>query len=363
MTNRQFRSLLARGHGRAVLFAKRIKIERFEDVVLRACLHCDSLDVQIEGTRASYLFELLTTIRNQRRIKAAVRQALNTPRDNRHTLQHFRLAVLWAKNGDKAFRQTLLQNFAPGPEYGESIVTSLVELDGWEGFLLAARRIGQAVLHNPHKNRVTGELQACANWEFGEERVASELTALASTNRALQAYSRGLQATRPMPEDVRFPGDAEALVQSTNSPDASVQRRAYSILAKNPPSNARDIALQLIASKSPHRIYALPLLFHNKEQADLDLARQLYSSERNREYKNAYGRDLAKHLDHLAPSTEVNNLLNLLYESIPCSHCRFKVVQLLFRNHALPEAYREECRYDANEDIRDIVNTIGGPLR
>ena len=59
MDEDQFRHLLQLGHGRAILYARDHSVEGFRNVILDACLHCRAYDAQMEGTRASYMLDLL----------------------------------------------------------------------------------------------------------------------------------------------------------------------------------------------------------------------------------------------------------------------------------------------------------------
>lgn len=62
MDEDQFRHLLQLGHGRAILCARDHSVEGLRKAILDACLHCRAYDAQIEGTRASYMLDLLDLI-------------------------------------------------------------------------------------------------------------------------------------------------------------------------------------------------------------------------------------------------------------------------------------------------------------
>jgi hypothetical protein len=44
-----------------------------------------------------------------------------------------------------------------------------------------------------------------------------------------------------------------------------------------------------------------------------------------------------------------------IYENNPCTNCRTKTVEQLAAIDRLPDWMREECRYDASEDTRNLV--------
>jgi len=49
-----------------------------------------------------------------------------------------------------------------------------------------------------------------------------------------------------------------------------------------------------------------------------------------------------------------------LYERGPCAQCRLKVVTHLVNLGALPAQLAEECRFDANADVRALVADVRG---
>lgn len=59
MDEAEFQRLVKSGLGRAIIYASENDIRPFRDVILDACLHCYSVDAQIEGTRASYMLQLV----------------------------------------------------------------------------------------------------------------------------------------------------------------------------------------------------------------------------------------------------------------------------------------------------------------
>jgi hypothetical protein len=52
---------------------------------------------------------------------------------------------------------------------------------------------------------------------------------------------------------------------------------------------------------------------------------------------------------------EAEGSLLLLYEKGPCSLCRYEFVKNLISIQRLPDWMRAECRYDASDQIRKLV--------
>jgi hypothetical protein len=49
-------------------------------------------------------------------------------------------------------------------------------------------------------------------------------------------------------------------------------------------------------------------------------------------------------------------MLTVLFEKGPCSACRDYLLPRLIELGGLTESMRDECRHDANEDIRELVS-------
>ena len=48
-------------------------------------------------------------------------------------------------------------------------------------------------------------------------------------------------------------------------------------------------------------------------------------------------------------------ILLRVYESTPCAHCRKIAVQQMIELRCLPPEIAEECRFDANDEIRALA--------
>ena len=57
---------------------------------------------------------------------------------------------------------------------------------------------------------------------------------------------------------------------------------------------------------------------------------------------------------HPDEESEVS-MLRALYELGPCSFCREGAVRRLIERNALTEQMRVECAYDANDEIRKLI--------
>jgi hypothetical protein len=65
-----------------------------------------------------------------------------------------------------------------------------------------------------------------------------------------------------------------------------------------------------------------------------------------------------KHLFEAHPSPAAAQTLINIYEYGPCSHCRKRIAEDLHSIRLLPDWMRDECRYDANSDLREWVENL-----
>ena len=61
MRTTDFAKMLELGLGRAVFFAREHDMTPFRDMILNACLHCQSYDAQLDGTRGVYMSEIINS--------------------------------------------------------------------------------------------------------------------------------------------------------------------------------------------------------------------------------------------------------------------------------------------------------------
>ena len=59
MKTTDFIKMLEIGLGRAVIYAQQHDMSQYRDVILDACLHCQSANPQMEGVRAAYMFMVI----------------------------------------------------------------------------------------------------------------------------------------------------------------------------------------------------------------------------------------------------------------------------------------------------------------
>lgn len=102
MTVREFKSAMQRGLGRCVLELKNNEnIEKYRETVLWGCTHPISFDTQCEGTRAEYLYRLLSFFPEKEKILEVIAEKFSAASGKNMWLfqQLYELLCLFAKDG------------------------------------------------------------------------------------------------------------------------------------------------------------------------------------------------------------------------------------------------------------------------
>lgn len=383
MTKDEFRRLLNAGHGRAALYARDNDISQWRDVIEDMCVHCRAVDVTFDGTHAAYIYNVVERLPDAATYRDAILAALPETGDNFDTWHRLTLACFLAADGNPDAREAVYAHFKPGPKFGEKLAVQLVRLDGMPAFLCAAENIG-ALLQNPENEVDQGLLFFVACKKCGEEEVLTALRAAAPGNPNFAAYlaaattpprsSRsarydrirwGREATRETllevaqelasthnPEllsvfvDRAYPLDPAPLFALSNHRDAV---HALTEITHPP---LREFAIQLVESQSPNRDLAIDILLNNAQPDDVQLALSWYLAEPDPQVRHTQEPALRK--------TGSIPLLKAVYENSHCSECRLYAVEDLLEQNAFPDAWREECQYDASDELADLLQTYNG---
>lgn len=154
-----------------------------------------------------------------------------------------------------------------------------------------------------------------------------------------------------------FPGGFEPLLPLLDHSESRVVFRAAHALARFRHPELRARALALLADPDSFEL-GLILLVGNHEPADYALLTTLAHEQTDDDALHALVWRVHELLVR-APAPEAKELLLTLYERGPCAQCRLKVATHLVALGALPAHLTEECRFDANEDVRALVAELG----
>jgi len=413
--------LLVLGLGRAILYAREHGVHAFKDLILDACINCYALDPQIEGTRADFMLDLVDELPDSEFFREGVLNSLVNCGDDWHAKQRFRFAACLAQRGDEQARRQMYESFVPGPQMGDGIAIDFMFLDGMEGLLFAVKKLGKLLSEDP-EHFDFGWLMSAANDYLGEQEALDLLRREAARNPFVQTYLSAverfstkterttdkntikgesydqLKAGLPMKWPVRlgfwgerasdcellkaahglriatdvemqrshlaifrrrrFPLDHEILFQFAGSSNEQIQWAALNALAQITAPAVRTLAIDLAQTKARWRELAINLLKLNFQPGDHEIVLDWFEAEKDMEALHTESRGLLGFWK-ANPSEELHNRMLLdLYEKCPCSFCREGAVSTLLERNALPEHIRAECTWDANPDIRELINAV-----
>lgn len=294
-------------------------------------------------------------------------------------------------------------------------------MDGIQGFLFAADKIGELLLDGVQDVDL-GRLMSSAERRFGEDIVRQELESAAAVNPRIAAYhdasqvakgqwpdpewdalpdstydelkpkitsprllfrlgrwaertsdaelekaARGLLSANDVEDQIAhlrifsnapFPLDLAPLFALAKNDNSRLARRALQALAQRSDPAVRELALDLVATVSSNRDYAIDLLRYNSKPGDHALALSWFEAETDADVLHSYQSSLRQLWEtNPEPATEVAMLV-ALYEKGPCSFLREFEIRRLLELNALPEGLREECSWDANDEIRELVRPL-----
>jgi hypothetical protein len=422
MDEDQFRHLLQIGHGRAILYARNHDVQDFRKLILDACLHCHAYDPQMEGTRASYMLDLLDLMPDKEFYYDEVLKALPGSGDDWDAAQKFHFAACLALDGNERAKRVMYESYNPGPKKGEAIAIDFLQMDGVKGLLFASEKIGALLMTTTEKVDF-GWLLSVAKETFGEqesrgilrkagaenplietyrlaeeasrnrlddslrksaeminatyEQVKPKLSEMTSgwitswgqraSNADLDQAARGLAAAQDPKEQFAhlsifarrlFPLDIQILLNLVDQEQERVGLAALRALTQITHPAVRQLAFRLVETRAKWRGQAIELLARNFRPGDHAIALRWFETEEDLETLHSLGMDL-KDLWERHPDEETEvPMLLTLYERGPCSFCRERTVRRLIERRALTEELRLECSYDANGDICDLVKEL-----
>lgn len=199
----EFASAIQKGLGRAMLHVMHDGVDDVADLVLDACLHNYTYDVQCEDGRSDWLFEMISRSPRYPEFRKAILDGLTTASDENDLDQLCDLAWTMAEKGDAEAREALRrqafnhaavstsqQNWA-GPGQWVALV-------GISGLLDLAKVYGRRLLSDP-ADRVPEWLHSIQM----EESTHATLREQAAKDPEIKAYLDFLEANElvgPMPD-------------------------------------------------------------------------------------------------------------------------------------------------------------------
>ncbi len=396
---------------------------RLEDEpLLDACLHSMRFDAQVDDSRGEWLWQLMQTVHAEDRFRSTILDAMHNFSDGWTTEQLCELGFHYATSGDEAFRARLYgiveeRPVADMPWLGEE---QIVQLDGEQGFLFAARLRGKR-LETQEFDWDDNNLLNVAIERLGEDRVIASLEA--ATDGATQRFRDGWcwhkdrQASeKRIPHSERMRQiPISKIISNAESGELSIGvARGWGMYATE-----RDLEIirqRLLAASTPSVVARYLKVFSNREflplvsdllefcrHSDDEVRRRAFAAlEKNadsavRQFaidqlressgdrsaislftKNYQQGDEQRILEYIEPPDDKNELhwmlMNvtevlennpqadcsqlgvLAYALTPCGTCRYHAARLLHARDVVPSWLTAECRFDAESDTRQLAD-------
>ena len=186
---------MRQGLGRCVLFLHETDdIEKYKDIVLWGCLHNLSYDTQCEGTRAAYLYQLVSCFHDDAYfITPTIDAFWKLPQQSGWTFVNFcELLRLFAENGNDEAKNALYEKYKVllssltvkrrfrtydyERDQFEQICIDLIFLGGSDAFFKIAEDMGTLFKRNPHYDSSDfAQFFSASESNFGKKRFASLL--------------------------------------------------------------------------------------------------------------------------------------------------------------------------------------------
>jgi len=153
----------------------------------------------------------------------------------------------------------------------------------------------------------------------------------------------------------RFPGPHQQLIELAKFGSWRLSHAAVEALTHIDDPSLRTLGLELMST--PDRCdLGVTLLTARSQPGDYQLIEQALRQPMSDDVYHSVGGDVLRFVKaNLTGEAEAS--LALLYENGPCSTCRESCVKHLIALNRLPEWMRQECRYDADSDTRELVAT------
>ncbi len=161
---------------------------------------------------------------------------------------------------------------------------------------------------------------------------------------------------------VKYPFPTDILLELSKSDDENLRDVAFDIMEKNPLPEYREYSISLIEQKKDviNAISLLTRTFRPKDEPFLfSIVKSLPIDNDDGNWHAAF-MDIEDGIKHMRgkPKTDI---LEYLYRNTLCGSCRECIVRLMHKKKVLTKAILEECKFDANSDIRVFAGKIKLP--
>jgi hypothetical protein len=336
--------------------------------------------------------------------------------DDWDAVQRFHFATYMVFDGDERAKRVAYESFDPGPRYGEAIAIDFLRMDGVNGLVFAAAKIGALLMSNPDEVD-EGWLWSQAVEICGRDKASAALSEAGSSDPRVEAYRRactasaqtgssnskditglsyedlrprmpgmrgfrlsswgkrasaddferaagGLAAATTSEDQIqhlrifsrrRFPFDPALLLSLSSSDNADVAYAVAVALSNIRHPSVRAEAFRLAGNRLAGHEWAITMLDQNWEPNDHEIVLNWFERELDRDTRHRMQSGVEAFWEHHPDPVSEPRMLYSLYEKGTCSFCREFVVKRLIELDLLSDFLRAECAYDANDEIRELI--------
>lgn len=333
-----FTRSLVSGRGDIVLYLQTHAAAPYRDALLRACLHNVAFDPMSNGDRYDYLYDLIQLTSEPQSFRDHILAALPTADIEDYSRQQlYGLAGRFAANGDEEARRLMYDTWAATIETAEGTPGDgeIIELDGLQGFLFVADKLGALVL----RDNATDEIDHMPLFHLGEvvseDDMPATLEQATADNANIAAYVAAVrqQEAEEKRERREFNesqwdkqrsfAELEAMLAKNSGKIRFSTAHAWARNATN--EDFQQAAEAFLREKDPQRQESLMRLFEHRD-FPLDPA-QLVALAHDEDYDTAYAAmKVLKRIEHPAVRA-------LALELLDVPNRQFLAVELLVKNH------------------------------
>jgi len=409
-----FKRSIKNGTGEAIILLMENPEVNFDQLILQACTHNLAYDPQCEGSRAHYLFEILSLAQNTWVLINKIINRLNFPSTEYWDAKLlFDLLGIIAKEGSELARQALYQRYSNNLKNKYEFIDTnvLITLDGLKGLEFVADIQGKQLKLDPDDWVDDYPIQLCKK-HFPNTDPENYLKEKSKTNHNIKEFLIKIKATNLFIKKDNIPFSLQQLLNLID-----LGKDVFSFMGKDlTEKNVLKLAQLLLNEKNSKKIQSyLSLLIRHKYPLDISNLLRLLEIEEQR-VKNLTLRLLSKIKDkkirtlidlnytnltylynHLAffvsnylenDITVLSNILNTLeteedihsfgliildifdqnmienpkkllyklYYLNNCSICRESFIRKLMLANQISDKLLQELKYDCDNDIRQLAN-------
>lgn len=411
-----FKQAIKNGTGEAILILMDNPLVNLDKLIVKACTHNLAYDPQCEGSRADYLFDILTLAKNQEKIEDTIVDNLLHARENDwDTTLLFDLVRVLAFNGNQQARIALYERYSNNiePNFDFTETDALVILDGIKGLEFTAEIQGKNIKldskywvdnwllevcqeyypssspkqylidkskENIHIHRYLSELQETnslrENLKPRPQWTLSQITELISKGKPI-----GANVGKNLKEDeliklvddfqkerddkkieiylrifskVKYLGNISYIIPFISSENSRISYLALSVLSHTNHPIIRGIIENNYTDLNFLKDN-MKLFVSNFKFKDIDILSSIVDLLKDEDEIHSVIGDVMDVLENNIIE-KPSKLLNPLYKLNNCSICRKRMIKILMHSDDLSEIVFQELKYDCDEEIRELSN-------